>query len=337
MDAAAQPLYDGATAIAEAARLAVRAMRGSDNIIIPANLCHIKKAVLANYTIGMDLEIKEVGWDQETGGLDHDALAEALTPTTAGVYLELPNRFGVVDPTLMELKAGLGKTLLIVGVNPLALALYRPPGDWGADIVLGDIQPFGNPMSLGGPTAGFIASSRKLIRKLPGRLVGLTRDIQGRRAFCLTLQTREQHIRRSKATSNICTNQGLNSLAAVVYLALKGRNGLRQVAVECARMARKTADRLSVIDGIRAPRFTGHYFNEFVIGLPCPATEVIDELARQGINAGLPPLEDGLDQSLLIAATEHTSDDDIDALARALERFMERFQCDGQPDREVTG
>ncbi len=322
MEAAAQPLYDGATAIAEALRLAHASVRGSDNVIVPANLCRFKKGVLANYLAGLDLKQVELGWDPGTGALDLEALESILNPQTAAVHVELPNRFGIVDPQLMELKERLGKSLLIVGANPLALALYRPPGDWGADIVVGDIQPFGNAMALGGPTAGFIASSRKLTRKLPGRLVGLASDHHQRRAFCLTLQTREQHIRRSKATSNICTNQGLNSLAALVHLALLGRHGLRELAVECAERAQQTARRLGSIEGLEAPLFPGHFFNEFTVGLPLPVAKALKRLTERGVNPGLPLDEEGLESGLLVAVTERTTEQDIEGLARAMETLV---------------
>ena len=330
MEAAAQPLYDGATAIAEAMRLALGAVRGADNIIVPANLCRFKKGVLNNYLAGLEVKQSELGWDPGTGGLDLEALEANLNPRTAGVYVELPNRFGVVDHQLMELKERLDQTLLIVGANPLALALYKPPGDWGADIVVGDIQPFGNAMNLGGPTAGYITSSRKLTRKLPGRLVGLTHDDHERRAFCLTLQTREQHIRRSRATSNICTNQGLNSLAAIVHLALLGRQGLRDLAVECAHKARRAATRLSTIEGLSSPHFSGPFFNEFTVGLPLPASRVLERLNRQGINPGLSLREEGLDNGLLVAVTEMTTDQDIEGLATAMEILI---QEQGKVDR----
>ena len=336
MEAAAQPLYDGATAIAEALRLAHASVRGSDSVIIPANLCRFKKGVLANYLAGLDLKQVELGWDPGTGTTDLEELETKVTPQTAGVYVELPNRFGIVDPRLMELKERLGRTLLIVGANPLALALYKPPGDWGADIVVGDIQPFGNAMALGGPTAGFITSSRKLTRKLPGRLVGLTTDNHQRRAFCLTLQTREQHIRRSKATSNICTNQGLNSLAAIVHLALLGRHGLRELAVECAQKARQTARRLASIEGLESPLFPGHFFNEFAVGLPLPAITAIEKLTRLGVNPGLPLDEEGLDHGLLVAVTERTTDEDIEALARAMETLVQDQGQGQDQDQDQT-
>lgn len=321
MEVAAQPLYDGATAVAEAIRMAAGAHRKRSKFLVPKHLCRFQKGTLSNYTLGMELELVELPW-AEKGGIDLPALESAVDADTIGLYWPMPDRFGVVDPNLMQVKEMLGKAHFIVAANPLALALYQPPGAWGADIVVGDVQPFGNAMNLGGPTAGYIATTKKLVRKLPGRLVGLTEDTSERRAFCLTLQTREQHIRRARATSNICTNEGLNALAATIHMALLGREGMRGMAIDSATRAKELAANLNDIPGVKAPYFPAPFFNEFVIGLDRPARKVAEELWAKGVNGGIPQEYEGLPNGLLVTSSECTTDGCVEALAEGLDEVL---------------
>src|SRR3990170_2632771 len=223
MDAANTSMYDASTALGEAALMAHR-ITGKRQILIPTALHWDKKAVLRSYAAGPGLEIEEVVYDPETGTLDEDALRAAVGEDTAAVYVENPNFFGRFEEELEEIRS-IAPSLLIVGANPIALAVTKAPGDLGADIVIGEGQALGNAMNFGGPLVGIFACRQEHLRKMPGRVIGITKDANGDRAFCMTLQTREQHIRRERAMSNICTNEALMSVAAAVHIAVLGASG----------------------------------------------------------------------------------------------------------------
>lgn len=228
MDVANSSMYDSHTSLGEAARMAYRINRRKE-VLVPENLYWEKESVLKNYIAGLGMRIKKYPLN-ERGMVALDKLQELVNENTAMVYVENPNFFGVIDEGVDEIKEMLGKAIYTVGVNPLSLAVLKPPADYGADIVIGEGQILGNPISFGGPLLGIFATSKQYVRKMPGRLIGETVDADGRRAFVMTLQTREQHIRRGKATSNICSNEALCAVFSVAFVAYYGANGLKELA-----------------------------------------------------------------------------------------------------------
>lgn len=319
MDGANTSMYDGSTALGEAARMAHR-IRGGRTFVIPRALRHHRRAVLANYLVGTGIQVREVDYDPETGMLDLGKLRTALSGDVCGVYVESPNFFGRFEEQLEDIRSAT-QAPLVVGVNPIAQAVIQAPGDVGADIVIGEGQPMGTPMNFGGPLLGIFACRQEHIRKMPGRVIGLTRDADGRRAFCMTLQTREQHIRREKAMSNICTNEALLAVAAAAYLAVLGANGLRRVAAENIRRAKELAAAIDKIAGYRAPLFRGAHFNEFVVSAQKGYAAVHRSLLAKGVHGGLPlgrHLPELGDAALFATTGRHTPEA-IDKLLRALE------------------
>jgi len=319
MDGANTSMYDGSTALGEAALMAAR-ITGKREIVVPRAMHWEKRQVLANYGVGPGLRVKEVGFDRQTGKLDLAALEASVSDETAAVYVEVPNFFGVLDDQVEEIRART-KGVLIVGVNPISLAVTRPPGDYGADIVIGEGQPLGNAVNFGGPLLGVFACTEAHIRKMPGRVIGMTRDAEGRRAFCMTMQSREQHIRREKAMSNICTNETLASVASLAYLAVLGANGLRRVATACIERAKALAARINDVDGFHAPAFNAHHFNEFVVRSEKPWDHVHRSLLGAGVQGGL-SLEEHFPEvghAALFATTEVHRQKDYDWLVKALE------------------
>jgi len=319
MDAANTSMYDGSTALGEAALMAAR-ITGKREIVVPRAMHWERRQVLENYVRGPKLWIRQVPFDPRTGKLDLAALRSVVGDETAAVYLENPNFFGVFDDQVDEVRR-IAPTLLIVGANPLSLAIARAPGDYGADIVIGEGQPLGNPVAFGGPLLGVFACREEYIRRMPGRVIGMTKDADGRRAFCMTMQSREQHIRREKAMSNICTNETLLSVAAVAYLAVLGANGLRRVAEENVRRARELAKRIALVPGFQAPAFPEDHFNEFVVRSDRPYEGVHEALLRAGVHGGvsLEPHFPELGHAALFATTEVHRREDVDCLVRALE------------------
>ena len=307
MDGANTSMYDASTALGEAARMAHR-LHGGKTFLIPRALRHNRRAVLANYLVGTGIAVREVEYDRETGMLDLTKLREAVSSDVCGVYTENPNFFGRFEEQLQEIRAAT-KGIFIVGVNPIAQAVVRPPGDFGADIVIGEGQPLGTPMNFGGPLLGIFACRQEHIRKMPGRVIGLTRDVNGHRAFCMTLQTREQHIRREKAMSNICTNESLLAVAAATYLSILGANGLRRVAADNIRRAKDLAAAIDKIPGFTAPLFRGAHFNEFVVRHKNGYAVVHRALLEKGIHGGLPltrQLPEMQDAALYATTGRHT-------------------------------
>ncbi len=312
-------LYDGASALAEALLLA-GAATGRSTLLLPASLEPGCRRVAATYADGLGLRIRELPWDA-TGGLDPQALAAALDGDTAAVVVQSPNHFGIVeDLALLAPVVKAAGALLLVHVEPSSLGLLEPPGAFGADVVTGEGQSLGLPLSFGGPYLGIMGVSRELVRRLPGRLVGRTVDAQGRPGFVLTLQTREQHIRREKATSNICTNQGLMALAATVYLATLGESGLRELAAGLAERAGHLAARIEALPGYRLP-FAGDIYQEFVVQGPIAAVELLRRGRAHGIAAGLALGEDFPalgPSSLLVTVSEKHGPAELDRLVAFL-------------------
>jgi glycine dehydrogenase subunit 1 len=319
MDVVNDSMYDGATALAEAALMSARAT-GKKEFAVPRALSWEHRSVLHNYLDGPGVKIVDYDFDPMTGASDPASISRAVGGETAGLYVQSPNHFGVLEELLPEAREMAGKALLVVGANPLSLALCKPPADFGADIYVGDAQPFGCGLSFGGPSVGIIAARKEHARRMPGRIVGMTADSSGKRAFCLTLQTREQHIRRSKATSNICSNQALMALTASAYMALMGRAGLKKVAEESVENAHLLAAELSHSRDLRSPLFKGPFFNEFAVGLPLNAPEVNRRLARKGVIGGVPLdlHEQGLGDAMLLACTEQSDAAAREALVKGL-------------------
>ncbi len=323
MDAANASLYDGATAAGEALLLCHR-LREGHRFLVPASLPWEEKSVLANYSAGLPIRIEEIPYDDRTGRLDLAWIRTAVGQGDVfGALVDLPNGFGHLDEGLPEIKGLLGGAPLVVVADPLALSVLEPPGAWGADVVVGEGQGFGMAPSFGGPLLGLFACRQEHLRYAPGRIVGATRDREGRRAFTLTLQTREQHIRRSRATSNICTNQSLLALGFVVYASLVGPKGLAEMQGRLAEKARTLAGALAPIEGLIAPRFDAPYLSAFTIGLRHGAPEAfLDRLRRRKVLGGhsLADPRPGASVSearILTAVSETTTDKDVRRYATA--------------------
>jgi glycine dehydrogenase subunit 1 len=286
MDVSNASLYDGATAIGEAALMSMRITK-KKTFVIPENISWEKKSILTNYTKGAGIKIKEVAYDKETGKIDLEDLKKTINAETAGFYLENPNFFGVFEDAVEEIHPLLQKnqSLFIVGVDPISLGICKSPGEYGADIVIGEGKSLGNPLDFGGSTLGIFACKNEFLRQIPGRIIGMTKDHQGKRAFCMTMQTREQHIRREKATSNICTNEGLCMLATATYLSWLGGKGLQELCETNFERGQHLRKQISTIPGFSRV-FSGVHFNEFVIRCP-DATAVQTHLLRKGMQGGL--------------------------------------------------
>ena len=323
LDQANASMYDGASACAEAALMAER-VTGRRRVLLSAGLHPEYRQTVATYCRFLETELVEVPVD-ETGATDPQRLAELIDNETAAVIVGYPNFFGVIENLagLARLAGERGALLVSATAEPVSLGLLKSPGELGADIAVGEGQSFGIPVSYGGPGVGFFAARKKFLRSMPGRLVGQTVDRAGRRGFVLTLATREQHIRREKATSNIRSNQGLCALMVTVYLALLGKQGLRQLAGQNLAKARYAKDRLAALPGVALP-FSGSTFNEFVIETSRPAAELVAALAGRGILAGidLGRYAAGDGQRLLVCVTEQNRREEVDALVESLQEVL---------------
>jgi len=286
MDISNASLYDGATALGEAALMCTRITK-KKTFVIPENISWEKKSILSNYTKGAGITIKAVPYDTKTGTIDLGELEKTIDTDTAGGYIENPNFFGIFEPEAEDIHTLLqrNQALFVVGVDPLSLGICKNPGEYGADIVIGEGKNLGNPLDFGGSTLGIFACKNQFVRQVPGRIIGMTKDHSGKRAFCMTMQTREQHIRREKATSNICTNEGLCMLAAATYLSWLGGKGLQQLSQRNYEQANHLRSRISAIPGF-SQVFSGAHFNEFVIRCP-DAAKVHTHLLQHGMHGGL--------------------------------------------------
>jgi len=318
MDAANASMYDGASAAAESVTIAAGLTRRK-RALVSKTVHPETRAVISTYADARDIVVEEIDYTQ--GVTDVESLAAKLGDDVACVVIQQPNFFGALEPVdEISAKVKQSGAAFIVSVNPMTLGLLRPPAEYGADIVVGEGQVFGSPMAFGGPYLGILAVTHKLLRRMPGRLVGMTTDDQGNRGFVLTLQTREQHIRRERATSNICSNQALNALAAVVYLSWAGKHGLREIGEQCVQKAAYLAGKISKIDGFSLA-WEAPFFNEFAIKCPVDAEQVLEALLEQNILAGYPlgRAYPELKQYLLIAVTEKRTKQEMDALVAGLE------------------
>ncbi len=318
MDVANASMYDGASALAEAVLMAVR-IRSADRVILPRSLHPFYRQVVETYTRGIGLEIVHAPWTS-LGTLDLNWLADKADDRTTAVVVQNPNFLGVLEPldeigSLLEDRA----PSFIAVVNPITLGQIEPPGTYSADIVVGDGQPLGLPLSFGGPYVGFFTARQEHTRKMPGRIVGQTTDLNGKRAYVLTLKTREQDIRRDKATSNICTNQTLCGTAVTVYLSALGPRGLAEVGALNWSRAHSAQEGLLSIPGVTTP-FDGHFFNEFVWRTPVPAVELLERVSRSGVSAGvnLGVYHPELTDCVLTCATEKRSQEDVSRLVSAV-------------------
>ena len=322
MDASNASMYDGGTALYEAMMMALR-ITGRNKIIMDDSVNPIYRVMIHSYTRNLNIELVET--TNADGLANRDAVLAALDDKTAAIIVQNPNFFGCIDDVSDLADAAHQKgALLIASCYPLSLGILKTPGAMGADIVTGEGQSLGLPMSFGGPYLGFMATRKQYIRQLPGRIVGQTSDKQGRRGFVLTLQTREQHIRRDKATSNICSNEALCALIALIYVSLLGKDGLKQTAQLCADKASYAYQRLTAIPGV-TPRFHSKWvFNEMVLDLPCEASAVIGKLIEKGFAAGFPLSRyyKGMDNAILIAVTEKRTKQEIGMLAEELEAIL---------------
>jgi glycine dehydrogenase subunit 1 len=311
-------LYEGPSSVASAGYLAIGATKGRRRFVVSRGVHPHSRETLATYAVGFGAEVAEVGL--EDGATDAAALAAAVDGETAAVFLQSPNFLGAIeDVEALGAAAKEHGALLVVAVDPMTLGVLKPPGECGADVALGEGQPLGNRLDFGGPSFGFFCGTEELVRRMPGRIAGETEDADGRRGFVLALQTREQHIRREKATHNICTAQALNALAATVHLAWLGREGFRELGELLVRRGAYARERLAAVDGVKllhgAP-----VAREFALRIDAPVDAVLDRCAERGIAAGYPlgreypEYEDGL----LVAITERRSREQIDALADAL-------------------
>ncbi len=310
MDVANASMYDGSTAVPEAALMAMR-ITGRRRVLVAKSVHPEYREVLRTYARAQGLPVEEFGYDAASGQIDLAGLEAALDAKTACVILQSPNFFGIVEDVrkAAELAHAHGALLVFAFAEAVSLGILEPPRD--ADIVAGELQSFAISPSYGGPFAGILATREKFVRQLPGRLVGQTADSNGNRAFCLTLATREQHIRREKATSNICTNQALIALMATVFMELYGKQGLRELATQNLSKAHYLGSKVQ-------PHFSGPYFNEFVASAKeNPPEEINRRLLNRGIVGGLPlqKFYPELGNAMLLCATEMTKRADMDTLA----------------------
>ncbi len=319
MDVANASMYDGASATGEAASMAADLTKRGE-VLVSAALHPEYRQVLRTYTSHLPITVRDV--PAAAGVTSLEAARRAITDGTAALVIQSPNFFGCIEDGEAIARAAHDRgALLVVAISePVSLGLLRPPGDYGADIVTGEGQALGNALNFGGPYLGMIATRDAFVRRLPGRLVGRTVDTEGRPGYVLTLQTREQHIRRARATSNICTNEALNALIAAVHLATLGRQGIRHMAELCARKAHYARTAIARVPGYRLA-YEAPTFNEFVVRCPAPPEEINRRLLEHGILGGLPlgRFYPDLADCWLVCVTERRTREEIDRLVGLLE------------------
>ena len=333
MEAANSSMYDWASAVGEAARMTARVTKRTE-VLVPRIIHPERDATLQTYAEPAGIKVTHIDFDKESGQLDLEDLKTNISRETAAVYVENPSYFGFIETeaNAVAQTAHDKGALFIVGVDPISLGVLKPPSDYGADIVIGEGQPLGNAMSFGGPLLGILAcrDSMELIRQMPGRTIGITTTLDGNnKGFCMALQTREQHIRREKATSNICTNEALCSVAASVYLALLGPQGLKELGEVCLIKARYTMQQLARIEGVEAPVFDSPHFKEFTVNFDETQKKVQtvnENLLYYGVHGGKSIATEfpALGETALYCVTEIHSKQDIDRLVTALREVLKK-------------
>ena len=323
MDVSNASLYDGSTAMVEAALMAWR-IRNKPKILISRAIHPEYREVARTYFKNLDIELIEINYNQK-GETDIEELKEKIDNEVAGIIIQSPNFFGIIEKIekISQIAHSSGIIMITTVIEPLSLAILKSPGECGADIVAGEGQSFGLPLSFGGPYLGILACKSEFVRQMPGRIVGETQDVEGKKGYVLTLSTREQHIRREKATSNICTNQAWCAIRATIYLTVMGKKGLRELAWQNLQKANYAKKELNKLEGLSI-KFNGYFFNEFVVEFKKDPEEVNEKLREDGIIGGLclrkyyPELEN----CMLVCVTEMHKKDHIDKLARSLERIL---------------
>lgn len=321
MDVSNASLYDGGTALAEACLMA-NAHNKKKEILIAGTINPYNKQVVSTLTVGRELTFKE--FILEDGTCDLDALKQAVSASTCAVIVQHPNFYGNLEEVEeIEKICHSVNAMYIVSSCPFSLGLLKPPGEYNADITVGEGQPLGIPLNFGGPYLGIFTTKEQYVRKIPGRLAGVSVDQDGKRCYVLTLQTREQQIKRDKATSNICTNQGLFMLAATVYLETMGKQGVQEVAKQSYEKAVNLAEKISEIPGFSLLN-SKPFFREFLVKTPVPARQIIDKGAEQGILCGIDTYQfDGYHDGLLIAVTEKRTEKELNDLIALLKSFAD--------------
>jgi len=318
-------LYDGASALAEAILMAMRLCQTKNTltILLPQTIHPHYRAVVHAIVGQHDANIIEISYDKKTGRITLQNLAP-LAENASILVIPQPNFFGILEEAEELTAWAKQKNIMVIGVvNPLAMALLKPPGEWGADIACGEGQPLGIPLSCGGPYYGFLCCQEKYIRQMPGRIVGRTVDTQGKKGFVLTLQAREQHIRRAKATSNICTNQGLMVTASTIFMSILGPQGLRKVAETSHQGALTLHQMLTQVPGVESV-FTAPFFHEFVIRLPQSAESVLKKLAQKHIQGGfsLNSTYPELRECISVCVTETKTEQDMEMYVKDLRKIL---------------
>jgi glycine dehydrogenase subunit 1 len=326
-------LYEGPSSVASAAYLALGAAKGKrPRLVVSRGLHPHARATLQTYARGFGAKVVEVGL--QDGVTDAEELGQYLDDDVAAVFVQNPNFLGAVeDLEALAAAAHEAGALCVASVDAITLGVLRPPGECGVDVAVGEGQPLGNRLDFGGPSFGFFAATEEHLRRMPGRIAGETTDVDGRRGFVLALQTREQHIRREKATHNICTSQALNALAGTIYLAWLGRRGIVELGELLVRRTAYARQRLAAVDGVELLH-EAPVAREFAVRLDAPVAEVLDRVSEEGIAAGYPLGRDypEYENGLLVAITERRSREDIDRLADALGRAIAASGGDFLPD-----
>lgn len=342
MDVSNASLYDGASALAEAVLMAVRGNRKSKSgrILVPRTLHPLYRRVTHSIVRNQGIELVEIEYDKSSGQVDMSSLDQHAGEDFAALVIPQPNFFGVLENVdVMTDWAHTNGMLAIAVVNPLAMSILKPAGEWGesgADICCGEGQPMGAPLASGGPYFGFLCCREKLVRQMPGRIIGKTVDLDGKPGYALTLQAREQHIRRSKATSNICTNQGLMVTAATIHMAIMGGEGLQRIAAACHANTQKLTQALCDLPQVES-LFTGAVFHERVLRLPLAAKDALRALAAHNVLGGFDLSDDypELENAILVCATELRSDEEIEQYRSKLDRVIAaqvQAPCQLKPD-----
>jgi len=323
MDVTNASMYDGATALAEACLMALRLKPGTTRVLYAESINPNYLSVLKTYVDLEGIELIGVKYDEVTGTVNLDDLRAKIDDKSACFAFQTPNFFGVIEDGFILREITQEKGVLLISVyNPISLGILAPPGEYGADIAVGEGQPLGIPLSFGGPYLGLFSARLEHLRQMPGRIIGETRDLDGNRGFVMTLQTREQHIKREKATSNICSNENLCALAALIYLSLLGKEGIKEVAYQNALRIQYLIELLEKETGIKRV-FSGPIFNEVVVELPVKASYVVDKMLEEGFLAGIPMESFGFKDSwLLTATTEKLSAQDIEDYVRILKKLI---------------